>query len=83
MNIENNLVNNKFSDLDKHTLEFLLLVAEYENEAVNHELRKAFDAIEELVAENGKLVKTVEDMELIIKKAGKPCACTKVWSYED
>jgi hypothetical protein len=74
MNIEN-----KYSEFDKHTLEFLLLVAEYENEAVNFELRKAFDYIEELVAENGKLVKSVEDMEIIIKKG---CACTRVWTND-
>jgi hypothetical protein len=60
-------------------LEFMLWMTGEELTLINLELKNAFDIIEELNAENGKLIKTVEDMEVIIKKAGKPCACTRVW----
>lgn len=57
-------------------IEFLLLLAEVQSQEIQKELENAFKTIEELMGENGKLVKTVEDMELVIRKG---CACTRVW----
>lgn len=56
--------------------DFLLMVAEEEAKIAQQELEKAFAIIEELTQENGNLVKSLEDMELLLRKG---CACTRVW----